>query len=107
MSLVVRFTVASGMVLATFAAAAQPRAVDAAQPTAPAPALRHVSALDGYKPLGDAPVGNWRAVNDRVREAAAQRAQALQAAPIPAPPASPSPAEGRRPAGAPVPGGAK
>lgn len=103
MNIVVRFAAAGGLVLAT-ATAAQPHAVDPAQPGASAPALRHLSALDGYKPLGDTAIGNWRAVNERVRVAAAQREQALRAAPIPAPPASSAPAEGRRPDGKPAPG---
>jgi hypothetical protein len=107
MNLVLRFAAATGLVVAV-ASAAQPRAIaDPAQPGASAPALRHMSALDGYRPLGDTAIGNWRAVNERVREAAAQREQALRASPIPAPPASPAPAEGRRPGGTPVPGGTK
>lgn len=106
MSPFVRFAAAGTLVLAT-AVTAQPLAVDATQPTAPAPPLRYVSALDGYKPLGDTPAGNWRAVNERVREAAAQRAQAAQAAPVPAPPTSSAPPAGRPPSAAPAPGGAK
>jgi len=106
MSHFVRFAAAGTLVLAT-AVTAQPLAVDATQSTAPAPALRYVSALDGYKPLGDTAIGNWRAVNERVRVAAAQREQALRASPIPAPPASSAPAEGRRPGGTPFPGGVK
>jgi hypothetical protein len=58
--------------LATAVAAnAQPRVDDPAAPGAPAPTLRYQSAFAGYKPLGEANVGKWREVNDRVRDAAA------------------------------------
>jgi hypothetical protein len=48
---------------------------DPAHPSAPAAPLRYHSALDGYRAFEDKGVGNWREVNDRVRDAAAKRAQ--------------------------------
>ena len=87
-----RCTAVAALVLAT-AAAAQPRVPEPAQPNAPAPVLRYPSAFDGYRALGDDAVGNWRVVNDRVREAAAKGAHAGHSAPTPAgasAPATPS-----------------
>jgi hypothetical protein len=107
-----RCTAVAALVFAT-AATAQPRVPEPAQANAPTPVLRYQSAFNGYRALGDDAVGNWRAVNDRVREAAAKGTHAGHSAPTPAgasPPATPSqPA----PAGVPPhhrmhsPGGAK
>ncbi|HEX4885599.1 MAG TPA: hypothetical protein VFX05_15755 [Casimicrobiaceae bacterium] len=73
---------------AAVAASAQPRVDDPAAPGSPAPALRYHSAFAGYKALGEAGVGNWREVNDRVRDAAAAAARSQgQAMPAAVPPA--------------------
>lgn len=61
---------------------------DPAHPQAAAPPLRYESAFAGYRPLREEGVGKWREVNDRVRDAAAERAAALQAG---APPGVPPP----------------
>lgn len=50
-----------------FVAAAQANPAD---PVAPGPALGYASAFSDYKPWQDIPPGDWRAVNDTVREAA-------------------------------------
>ena len=107
-----RCTAVAALVLAT-AATAQPRVPEPAQPTAPAPVLRYQSAFDGYRALGDDAVGNWRAVNDRVREAAAKGAHAGHSAPTPAGASAPATPSQPAPAGVPPhhrmhsPGGAK
>ena len=95
-----RCTAVVALFLAT-AATAQPRVPEPAQPTAPTPAMRYQSAFDGYKALGEDAVGNWRAVNDRVREAADKRTHAGHSAP-PAAGAS-APAAPSQPASAGVP----
>jgi len=84
-----RCTAVAALVLAT-AATAQPRMPEPAQPDAPAPVLRYQSAFDGYRALGDDAVGNWRAVNDRVREAAEKRTHAGHSAPTPAAASAPA-----------------
>jgi len=87
-----RCTAVAALVLAT-AATAQPRVPEPAQPSARTPVLRYQSAIDGYKALGEDAVGNWRAVNDRVREAADKRSHPDHTAPTAAgasPPATPS-----------------
>ena len=95
MSITRRCTAVAALVLAT-AAAAQPRVPEPAQSTAPAPVMRYQSAFDGYRALGDDTVGNWRAVNDRVREAADKRTHAGHSAPtaagtsVPATPSQPA-----------------
>jgi len=71
------------------AAGAQSRADDPTNPAAVVPPLRYQSAFDGYRPLGDVAIGNWRGVNDRVREAAEHAARGAGSAP---PSASSSPA---------------
>lgn len=55
-----------------FVATAQGRPDDPANPAATAPLLRYQSAFAGFRAFDDAGVGSWKAVNDRVREAAAQ-----------------------------------
>lgn len=109
-----RCTAVAAVVLAT-TATAQPRVPEPAQPTAPASVLRYQSAFDGYRALGDDAAGNWRAVNDRVREAAAKGAHAGHGAPTSTSAGAPAPATSREPgpAGVPLhhrmhaPGGAK
>jgi hypothetical protein len=77
-------------------AAAQTSRSDPADARAPAPALRYSSAFADYKPWQDIKTGDWRAVNDQVRDAASGAAQggphAGHASPAPAPIAAPAPA---------------
>ena len=70
---------------------AQSRVDDPARPAAAAPPLRYLSAFEGYRPFDDAGPGNWRQVNDRVREAAAKSPAA------PAIPAQPASGQGASP----------
>ena len=71
-------------------ALAQPGRPDPADPTASAPALRYQSAFADYKPWQDLKPGDWRVVNDNVRDAAAKGGgQAGHSMPS-APPASAS-----------------
>ena len=53
-------------------AQAQVERVDPADPQLAAPPLQHQSAFSDYKRWQDIKPGDWRAVNDTVREAAAQ-----------------------------------
>jgi hypothetical protein len=53
-------------------AVAQAGRPDPADPKAAAPALRYQSAFADYKPWQDTKPGDWRAVNDIVRDAAAK-----------------------------------
>lgn len=69
---------------------AQPRANDPADPAAASPPLAYASAFADYKPLGEPAPGPWRAVNDRVREAAEAAAKAFGAT-SPAPATTPLP----------------
>jgi hypothetical protein len=57
-------------------ALAQAGRPDPADPKASAPALRYQSAFADYKPWADTKPGDWRAVNDTVRDAAAKGAHA-------------------------------
>ena len=50
-------------------ALAQTGRVDPAEAKASAPPLRYQSAFADYKPWQDAKPGDWRAVNDKVRDA--------------------------------------
>lgn len=52
-------------------ALAQPGRIDPADAKASAPPLRYQSAFADYKPWKDAQPGDWRAVNDNVRDASA------------------------------------
>jgi len=66
---------------------------DLADPKTPAPALRYPSAFADYKPWQDAKPGDWRAVNDKVRDAAAKGGgHAGHAMPAAAPASAPAPA---------------
>ena len=73
---------------------AQAQRGDPADPKASAPALRYSSAFADYKPWQDTPPGNWRAINDTVRDAAVQGAgaHAGHATPAAAPAAASAPA---------------
>lgn len=51
------------------AALAQPASTGAASPGASAPPLQYRSAFADYKPWRDVKPGDWRAVNDTVRDA--------------------------------------
>ena len=53
-------------------ASAQAGRADPADPRTPAPPLRYTSAFADYKPWQDIQPGDWRAVNDGVRNAASQ-----------------------------------
>jgi hypothetical protein len=76
--------------LPAFAQAGQP---DPADPKTPAAALRYQSVFVGYKPWQDSKPGDWRAVNDTVRDAAAKGgAHAGHAMPAAAPSSPPAPA---------------
>jgi hypothetical protein len=74
-------------------ALAQAGRPDLADPKTPAPALRYQSAFADYKPWQDAKPGDWRAVNDTVRDAAAKGgAHAGHSMPAAAPASAPAPA---------------
>lgn len=78
---------------------------DPAAPEATAPALRYQSAFADYKPWTDTRPGDWRAVNDNVRDAAAKGgAHAGHGAPAAAPAAS-APAQKASAPGMPEDGG--
>ena len=53
-------------------AVAQANRPDLTDPKMPAPALRYQSAFADYKAWQDIKLGDWRAVNDAVRDAAAK-----------------------------------
>ena len=76
-------------------ALAQADRPDPADPKAPAPAMRYQSAFADYKPWQDTKAGDWRAVNDNVRDAAAKGGG--HSVPS-APPASAPPSEASAPA---------
>lgn len=81
-------------------ASAQGAPDDPASPTASAPPLRYQSAFAGFRAFDDAGIGSWKAVNDRVREAAAQTPGNADHGGAPAmphggTPASAAPADGR------------
>ena len=61
------------------AAPAQARP-DPTDPKAEVPPARPPSALQRYKPLGEAELADWRAANRRVQEAGGWRAYAREAA---------------------------
>jgi hypothetical protein len=92
---IVRKSLLSLVAVATLAVSpavlAQSRADDPARPAAAAPPLRYLSAFEGYRPFDDAGPGNWRQVNDRVRDAAAKAPAA------PAGPAQPAPGQAAPP----------
>lgn len=67
-----RFAFAVAATQLAFDAAAQSSTIDPAQPDVVAAPLRYRSAFADYRPLGDDGRGNWKEVNDRVRDAAAR-----------------------------------
>lgn len=74
-------------------ALAQSGQPDPADPKTPGPALRYQSAFADYKPWQDSKPGDWRAVNDTVRDAAAKgSAHAGHGMPAAAPVSAPAPA---------------
>ena len=89
-------------------ALAQAGRLDPADPKAPAPALRYPSAFADYKPWQETKPGDWRAVNDNVRQGGpnsgghaghqmsptAPAAASAPAAPSPAPPRGAHPPHG-------------
>ncbi|NUO71087.1 MAG: hypothetical protein HOQ10_00020 [Frateuria sp.] len=76
------------------AALAQGGRADPADASASAPALRYQSAFLGYKPWQDLKPADWRAVNDKVRDAAASSGSHAvhNMTPTPAAPAASAPA---------------
>ena len=92
--------VALGLPLLALAQAGRP---DPADPKASAPALRYQSAFADYKPWRDTKPGDWRAVNDNVRQATAKSGGHVGHQMSPASPAAAS-APLAKPA-APAPGG--
>jgi hypothetical protein len=73
-------------------ALAQAGRPDLADPKAAAPALRYRSAFADYKPWADTKLGDWRAVNDNVRDAVANGgAHAGHGMPANAPASAPAP----------------
>ena len=76
-----------------------------AQPAATAPTpLAYRSALDGYKPFADQPVGSWRDANDAVARAADGAAMPAGHDPAAMQSAASAPAPARAAARAPAPG---
>ena len=67
-----RFALAVAATQLAFDAAAQSPGVDATRSDVVASPLRYRSAFADYRPLGDDGRGNWKEVNDRVRDAAAR-----------------------------------
>lgn len=80
---------------------AQPSA-DPADARAPAPAVHYRSALGSYRKLTDQPLGDWRALNDQVRQIGGWRAYAREAA-SPDEAGAHAPAAGKAPASSPLP----
>ena len=67
-----RFALAVAATQLAFDAAAQSPGVDPTRSDVVASPLRYRSAFADYRPLGDDGRGNWKEVNDRVRDAAAR-----------------------------------
>jgi hypothetical protein len=87
--------VALGLPLLALAQTARPDPADA---KAAAPPLRYQSAFADYKPWQDAKPGDWRAVNDNVRDAGAKGGAHGGHASPPAPAASAPAAKASAPA---------
>ncbi len=85
---------AAAATLAVFAACAQAAPEharkDPANPQAEVPAVAYRSSLNDHRRIGDEPVGNWRALNDKVRAVGGWRAYAREANAPEATPASPT-----------------
>ena len=83
-----RFAVALGSTLiicaALLPAQAQAQAAgakaDPADPQANVPALRHASALAGYRPLQEPPPASWQQANEKANQAGGWRAYAREKA---------------------------
>jgi hypothetical protein len=100
-------------------ALAMPLLAVAQRPTsasAPSSGLQYPSAFTGYKPYEDIPAGNWRALNDTVRDAGGTMANGMAMSPSAAAaasasasaPSKPVPkAPMKRPMGQQMPGGMK
>ncbi|GAA0739528.1 hypothetical protein LRH25_30860 [Ideonella azotifigens] len=73
-------------------APAQSRPPDPVDPKALAPALRYLSAFADYTRWQDIKTGDWRALNDALRDDGAAAGQEAPAMPLAAPPAARSPA---------------
>ncbi len=75
---------AATITLAVFAASPQAAPEharkDPANPAAEVPALTYRSSLNDRRRIGDEPLGNWRASNDKVRAVGGWRAYAREAA---------------------------
>ena len=67
-----RFVFAVAATQLAFDAAVQSPGVDPTRSDVVASPLRYRSAFADYRPLGDDGRGNWKEVNDRVRDAAAR-----------------------------------
>ena len=80
--------------LAALAQAQPARPVsDPLDPKAAVPPAQHRSAMSGYRPLAEAPVGLWKEANERVNRIGGWRAYAREAAaPAAAAPAASAPA---------------
>lgn len=63
---------------------------DPADPAARVPAASYRSAFEGYRPMADAPVSDWREANDAVAKAGGWRALAREAQAPDEKPAAPS-----------------
>lgn len=78
-----RARVGAALSIAFMAAAAhampQPSRADPADPQAAVPAVSYRSPLREYQRIGEQPVGDWRALNDRVRAIGGWRAYAREA----------------------------
>lgn len=57
-------------------------------PKAAVPPVQHRSAMNGYRPLAEAPVGSWKEANERVNRIGGWRAYARESAAPAAAPAS-------------------
>lgn len=64
---------------ASLQAAPEPARKDPADPQADVPAVSYRSPLSDVRRIGDQPVGNWRALNDRVTAIGGWRAYAREA----------------------------
>jgi hypothetical protein len=88
---------AAALSLAALAQAqtAQP-APDPLDPRAEVPPAQHRSAMAGYRPLSEAPVGSWKEANERVNRIGGWRAYAREAAQPASAPASAAHQHGRQ-----------
>ena len=98
---------APALLLAAEPAGAANPATDPLDPQAPVPALVHRPVFGAYRPLGDAPLRDWKEVNQEVNRIGGWRAYTREAQqalrPPPAPPATLPEAAASRPAQGPTP----